>query len=530
MVSDTRSWPWTCADQLAAKARPSMQMAEPQQPRLPGLQLFDLGIVNDVLDTAEFQDLSIDSALKAVETNRGPVHPGLRTWVRHAVIQYFEAHQFLWDRDCLRLVPHKPKWVVQYPREIGFETPILEVAAWGRRYCSADRQVRELRLLRRRSVKDRQRDDSEIATALYVLAHGRATRGRTRFDLPHALVDTVEQPRRLRVVEIGCEDGSVNILDDVDVDGARQRYRESGQHRAREVVQGGGQRNPGSSCQKCKLVDGCTAVPRADGILGIVERRRPRRTWSVTNGRAYIRCPAQEYLTRLNLPRASAVEYGESATRGQAVHTWIEQNHRRQPVRSCTAAEAPFADSWQAGPWEVTGSQALLGAQMIGDHALVCPLHHLLPDSPVGVERTVTAYDADANVVVIAKIDLVYRDGPACVLREMKTTEGTDGGDPLARYPQLSLGLLLLAHAVLGDGSANGRVELERLTPAGPVVESFHPTNSDHMEQARQVINNLAASWHADTTARAQPGPECHRCAVSQWCPEAFMRPHDEDY
>lgn len=529
MVSDTRTWPWTCDDQLAAKSRPSMRPVVPQPSRLPGLELFDLGVVNDVLDAAEFQGLSVDDALEEAAAGRRPVHGGLRAWVRHAVAQYLEAHLLLQEKDCLSLVPVKPKWVVQYPRDTGGGAPVLEVSAWGRRYCSADRQVRELRLLRRRSVKDRERDDVEVATALYVLAQGRATRGLTRFDVPHVLVDAVERSCRLRVVEIGCEDGSVNVLDDVDVDEAQRRYQEFGQSRASAVVRGGGQRNPGSSCQKCKLIDGCPALPRADGILGVAERRRQRRTWSVTNGRTYVRCAAQEYLTRLNLPRNSAVEYGEPARRGQAVHAWIERNHRRRPVRACTAVEVPDGDSWQVGRWQVAGSQALLGAQMIGDHALVCPLHHLPLDTPVDVERTVTAFDADANVVVIAKIDLVYRDGAAWVLREVKTAERADEGDPLARYPQLSLGLLLLAHDVLGDGSASGRVELERLTPAGPAVERFHPTNTDHVEKARQVVHDLAAGWHADTAARAQPGPECRRCAVARWCPDAFARPRPED-
>lgn len=529
MVSDTRCGPWTCGDQLAAKSRPSMRLSARQPSRLPGLEQFDLGIVNEALDVAEFQDLSVDDAVGEVNAARGPLHGGLRRWVRHAVTQYLDAHALLQAKDDLGLVPFKPKWIVQYPRNNGGGVPIQEISAWGRRYCSADQQVRELRLLRRRSVKDRERDDAEVATALYVLAQGRATRGSTRSYMPHVLADALERPQRLRVVEIGCEDGSFTVLDDVDTDEAERRYREFGQERARAVVQGGGQRNPGDSCQRCKLVDGCSALPRADGILGISERRRERRTWSVTNGRMYLRCAAKEYLTRLNLPRDSAVEYDEPAIRGQAVHGWLDRLHRRRPVRGCGPGEVPVGDPWQVGQWRVSGAQALLGAQMIGDHSLVCPLRRLPLDAVVDPERIVRAYDAEANIIVVAKIDLAYRDGMAWVLREVKTTERVDEGDLLARYPQLSLGLLLLAHSVLGEGSAGGRVELERLTRAGPVVEFFEPGNADHLEKARQVVHDLALGWHGDTTARAQPGPECRHCAVARWCPDALAQQHHEE-
>ena len=76
----------------------------------------------------------------------------------------------------------------------------------------------------------------------------------------------------------------------------------------------------------------CPALPRRPGILGISEPAGAVRTWSVTNGRHYQDCPAQDYLERLHLPREPGFETGSAVRRGQAVHAWLAERHARRPA------------------------------------------------------------------------------------------------------------------------------------------------------------------------------------------------------
>ena len=54
-------------------------------------------------------------------------------------------------------------------------------------------------------------------------------------------------------------------------------------------------------------------------------------------------------------------------------------------------------DAWSAGGWEVTGEDARLGVQMIGDHSLVCALQDLPPGAVVLPEHQLLVYDSDAR-------------------------------------------------------------------------------------------------------------------------------------
>jgi hypothetical protein len=48
------------------------------------------------------------------------------------------------------------------------------------------------------------------------------------------------------------------------------------------------------------------------------------------------------------------------------------------------------------------------------------------------------------------------------------------------------------------------------------------PNDHSHVARAREVINDLAAPWHADEAAAPTPGPQCQTCPVRQWCPDAL--------
>ena len=254
------------------------------------------------------------------------------------------------------------------------------------------------------------------------------------------------------------------------------------------------------------------------------------RTWSITNGRHYQTCPAQDYLERLHLPRDTGIEYGSAARRGQAVHAWLAERHARRPAIPCTPGDAPATpDAWSAGGWEVSGADARLGVQMIGDHSLTCALQHLPAGTPPLAEHRLSVYDPDAGVLVIAKTDLLYQDHGGWVLRETKTTRHPDEGNLLTQYPQVALGIVLLAEGIPGGTPDTNRVELERLTPAGPLLDTFDPADCALHAEARRVVRELAAGWHADTQATAAPGRSCRTCSVRRWCPDAAPADGDDD-
>jgi PD-(D/E)XK nuclease superfamily len=515
-----RSDELACPQFAAAKARPGLRAETPRKPS--DVESFPLGLVDEVLDAVEHADMSAASAMVLLRdpSRRRVAHPGLLRWVWHAVQEYLAASAELDRLSDSVLVPVDREWVVQanVPEADGPVT--YEIRAWGRRYASADQAFRELRLLRVDTVIGRDREVAEVAAAAFVLATGHLAR-RSGWKEPFR-IRPGQGPDRVRVVEVGCTDGSHGVLFDGTPAEARQAYEQHARPRLRKAVDGGAFR-PGGQCVDCKLLSVCPAVPKRTELLGAHDAGKARRSWSVTDGRRYRECPAQEHLRRLKLPVAFDVEYGEAARRGQAVHNWLSERHRQWPQRRCLARDVPHpSDSWSVGRWVVAGEQAELGVRMIGDHAAVCPLRRLDPHARVFVEHMVVVHDPAADVVVMATPDLLYTEGDAWVWREIKTTQRSDGGDLLAGYPQIALGVVLLAQGVLGGTLAGSRVELERLTPRGPIITRFDPTDQDHLDRARAIVTELMVGWHADLRSVPTPGECCRQCAVARWCPEAL--------
>jgi len=361
--------------------------------------------------------------------------------------------------------------------------------------------------------------DAEIAVAVGVLAGGRPVWS-SRWEKEQLILGRSEECRLVRLVEIGCLDASHRILFEGTPEEAYERYGQDVQERIDELTAADGHR-PGDGCGRCAAVAECPAVPSRPGLLGIDNPGPARRSWSVTTGRTYRKCPAQAHLENLFLPRDRAAEDSEATVRGKAVHEWIEHRHRRTPGRPCDSADVPDAsETWRQGDREVTGFQARLGTQMIGDHALVCPLGDGPEDVEAHPERTIVVHDPDADVVVIAKTDLLYRAGERWALRETKTARVLSEGDPLEQYPQLALAVLLVDHGVL-PGAEECGVELERLTGSGPVVSRLDPRAPDVLAQARRVVESHVSQWHADIDFTARPGEACEDCPFTRWCPDA---------
>jgi hypothetical protein len=519
-----------CPASGSAKARPGIWLRGRANTRRPTRPDFALGPFMTALDLIEHAKVPPEAALKraAAEPGRLPAHPGLMEWTQDAVRRYLAAAPAM---ACIAegvvLEPTAHEWVYRWSGALpGTDHAVYEITAWGRRYRNPNGSIRELRLPRVGSARAQERDPAEVAVAAYVAAFGmpadRPQRWSDQFRA-HACPERVTQ---VRVVEYGCADGLVQVLFDGTRSEAEAAFRDLGSPRLREAVSGRAER-PGEGCADCKLLTACRTLPRVPGLLGILGAGQPLRTWSVTNGRDYAICPARDHLRRLHLPRAG--EYGQAARRGKAVHARIEELHRRHPAQPCTEQDLrPDLEQWQQ-EWQLDAEQATLGARQLAWHLPVCPLAPGTGVGQVRPEPSLALHDPLADVIVLAKPDLLYQDRGAWVWRETKTDGRTRARDTdlLEKYPQTALAAVMLAADVLGGEHDGSRVELEILRPDGPDIHLLDPHDPAVAGHAREIVRDLAAAWHGDLLLDPRPGPWCADCEVSRWCtarPQASER------
>ncbi|MFM9444312.1 PD-(D/E)XK nuclease family protein [Streptomyces acidiscabies] len=478
-----------------------------------------------MLDLIEFKSLSVQDALAEWRAaSERPFHAGLGQWTEHAVRGYLAASEQIPVVPGLphgeSLEPVSRLWARQRGPQGPADPDWYEEMVADRRY--AGHGVRELRVVRKGSVVDGPRDESEIAVAVGVLAGGSPVLS-SRWEKKRLTLGRFEEPRLVRLVEIGCVDASYRILFEGTPEDAYARYDSDVEARIGTLIAGGSYR-PGTNCGRCEAVATCPEVPSRPGLLGINGTNVPRRSWSMTTGRTYGKCPARAHLEDLFLPREGSAEDSEAVVRGKAVHAWIENRHRRMPSQPCEPDDTPGSEeAWQGEGWALTGLEARLGIQMIGDHALVCPLRDRPDDAELHPERPVVVYDPDADVVVIAKTDLLYRAADRWTLRETKTAKTLSKENLLEEYPQLALAVVLADAEVL-PGSESCAVELERLTGTGPVVTNLEAAVPDVVAQARRVLMRYVSSWHADTRYPTKAGKACKDCPFTRWCPDAVER------
>ena len=229
---------------------------------------------------------------------------------------------------------------------------MYELCAWGRRYQSQDGLFRELRLPRFGTVEGAQREPGEVAMAARVLACGSRARtaeekgtGALRLaqeagaSLPGAAGDAANPGyASSRSAAATAAPGCSSRVTRTRPCACTRRRPES---RLRGTVDAT-ERRPGRSCASCRLASSCLDLGKVPGLLGVADVTRPRRTVSVTDLRRHDKCPAQEHLRRLRLPRRLDIEYGSRAVqRGKAVHELLEQLHARTPHRPCILADVP---------------------------------------------------------------------------------------------------------------------------------------------------------------------------------------------
>ncbi|MEU9331773.1 PD-(D/E)XK nuclease family protein [Streptomyces sp. NPDC048290] len=428
-----------------------------------------------------------------------PPHDGLRTWTDHGMALYDTA--FPTDpRRPLREVSER--WTYRYRPAAGDPRAPREYAftVWGRCLASPDGRLRELRLPVHRINPSRPPDGFVAATAL-VLAEGS----------PGPL------PEQVRIVEFALLDGETRELFTGTRTEALAAYRADGPGALTDVLNGQEYR-PGQGCAECPYLRVCPALRTAPGLLGVATPGRPRRTWSVTNGRNYRVCPARDHLRRLRLPTADSVEREVTAERGRAVHAFLADRHGHSAARPCTT-DVP--EDWVPDGYDLPAHERLLGLRLLRRHAAVCPLRCVRNGTDVRTEPRVVRLDTAADVVVIAQPDLLYRDMDSWVWRETKTsaTDRRSGRPLLDQYPQLALAVLLTGRGDLGGTATRARVELEVLRPGGADLEIIDPLAPAHRKAAEDVVRQMVEGWHQDDDYAPSPGPACRRCEVARWCP-----------
>ncbi|MDA2812796.1 PD-(D/E)XK nuclease family protein [Nocardiopsis sp. RSe5-2] len=480
-----------CPAADALKAR-GYRTAAPT-PRSPEqLEHFALGPFMTACDTRSSPTASPSRKRNA------PLHDGLKTWSDHGLKMYEAAFPSDPDRP-LHEVPEPWTYRYRLPGHDSRNAREYRFTAWGRCLASADGSYRELRLPVHRLNGDLPPLGFTAAVCL-VLAEG--TPG--------------PPPEHVRIVEFALLDGHTRELFAGSRAQALARYREHGPDALGGVLDGREYR-PGSACGGCPYLAVCPALRKASGLLGIEAPDRPRRTWSVTNGRNYQTCPARDHMRRLHLPTADSVEREGAAERGRALHAYLADRHRRRTPRPCTV-EVP--ENWVPDGFDLPDHERALGALLLRRHAAVCPLRCVGNGSDVRTEPRVVRHDTAANVVVIAAPDLLYRDAGSWVWRETKTsaTDRRVNRPLLELYPQLALAVVLVARGDLAGALSRARVELEILRPGGADLETIDPFASANRTAAEEVLRTMVADWHRDDHYAAVPGRACKRCEVTRWC------------
>ncbi|MEU5400194.1 PD-(D/E)XK nuclease family protein [Streptomyces sp. NPDC005963] len=319
----------------------------------------------------------------------------------------------------------------------------------------------------------------------------------------------------VRVVQFALSDGRSDTIFEGTRKEALAEYRAEGKPAVRALLESREFR-PGSACVSCAIAPVCPVLPKAYGLLGIVDRSRPRRNWSSTTGRAHRSCPARGHLRGLRLPFDDAMERSAAAERGRAIHDFLAARHGRWPGTSCTP-EVP-AD-WVPEGYRLPDGERELGAELLRHHAEVCPLSTAGSRSQIRIEPRLCFDDTAADLVVLAQPDLLYQDGGAWVWRETKTSGSVRPlRDAMASYPQLALAVRLIGGGALGGARQGGRVELEVLRPGGVDLHILDPFAPATRAAALTAVREEVSGWHAETAFEAVPGPDCAGCEMARWC------------
>ncbi len=527
-----------CPTHRRAVMHPLLE-AVPALPYRPAMkEEFGFGPLFTALDLWEFEEWSLEEIREELRGTRGkfrgagaPVHPVLLAWTAAALVYYTgartEEQRAAVAAGLPETAPVRQEWHVR-SRRADLPDPRgarqYEQTVWGRSYQSADGTVRDLWLPSMGRAKKR-RHTAELAAVAQVVALG-APEHRRPWGQEPPETSTAEsypgpRPQLIRVFDVGCADGSVELLLSEGPEAVDSRYRQDAAPAFQEAVTGQGVQ-PGESCVDCKALAGCNSLKQSPGLWGGSPPvpARKRRSVSAWDLRLYGECPAQYHLVRkLHLNDLS--QEGAGARRGRVVDNRLNEQHSLRPLRGCWDLDIPGVAELTSGDG-LDETSAREAAAMLASHRFLCPLDGLGPGEQVLVQPQITAYVPELDVVVLAKPDLVYTHRGRWMWRETKTASKPlwERESLLRTYPQLALGVLLMHASVVGGNPRRSWVQLEHLREdhRDSRLELIDPSRAEIVEEAREVIADLATPLLQDTVYEPTPGRHCHGCQARTWC------------
>ena len=525
---------WECPTQIAAKARPALQVD-----RDPSLRItyapynsFALGLARDaayaVLSAGVDPDVALD---RACTSATGDVAAAAREVALEALQGYLIAIARL--RDAGELPDDTV--VREFFAADEAEVPI-EWSAWGLLHVSRDGSQREFHVLTWEQAGTRPRDPAYLAVYARVAADAimRQDGGRWR-DRWQPAATQPGAAERVRVREIGMLDSTDALLLDVSAEQARSDFPDVLADRVH--VLGGGAFNPGARCASCAVRFECPGIARLPGVLGVAGVAQWTRALSPGDLTTARTCTWQVHLEReLSLPRARR-ETSEAMVRGIHLHSWLEHAHAR--LVPCADADLPLPGDGVGDVAETLGwdesTYAALRPYLL-HHVESCPLRR---DDVVAAypEQSLTAWDTDVDVVMSTRTDLVVDLGTGYLVRETKSVGAAHempqtAAEVFERYPQVAVALCMLADgldpvtSLVADEPRPARVEVEILRVDGQEVRGFDTSDAEAVLIARATVAD-AVDTILYAPAAPHVGRHCTWCPVSRWCEAYRGRPRD---
>lgn len=506
-ASDVQGLPHGCGLYGALKVRPKLKPTDWVR-RRDDSQTFVLGIVRDVSlrlhDELGSSDWETLNRLVQIELAQYQLHSGDRNYIARAVENYLNCHEMSESElGTLRLRVCDPMAVPDV------SVPSNQLTVWAPVYDSESgvREVRKLRFGKARPVAKDVENWAITAAHIAGLFRPRGHLG------------------RVRVVEIGLSDGSMETLFDDSPSMAESLYATKVFPVVSKIV-APNRPTPGNSCGRCKIAGCCTSLERLDGFLGQSRKGLATRTVSARDLEVYEKCPAQWYLSSNNLPSESSV--APSSERGRVIHEWLARAHMGS--QTCDPSDLDAIDG--NFPPGLDERDYLDSREYVTQHAAVCPIGEGV--QVIGSEVSVYGYDAQADAIVVSKPDLLYVDPDGIfVIRETKTTTLSLPGDAQEAFDRFFAVPWLLN--LIGSGyrgpcrSDKARLELEVLAPEDSRVFSWDLGDSRLLRMAKAEVRLRAKKWHRDTTWNSTPGEQCRWCPVRGWCPDATADEADDD-
>lgn len=492
----------TCGRALAFKIRPQVSLRTWQPSRAPwGTVPFVLGDVLDIATAAHkqvFVDYQAQRAWVEQRMDQGAVHRLLRSYVAHSIENYLDAH------EASEAEIGEPLAVAERNPSIDGQGRSLNV--WGPLYTSSSgvREIRRVRIGAAR-VEPEPGDMRWAATAAEVARR----------------VNAGTIASRIRVVEVGLADGSRAVLLDCDPQqvvttfAAQVRPHIESMTTQDHVV-------TGWDCNGCKAAGGCEALIPMDGLFDLTRSRLGTRSVSASALKTYSECPARWLMTKeIHLPQNR--DESHSQVRGNAVHRWLALAHSRGTACAFSDLPTPGEESGIADG-VLDALEYELAFPYLLNHVNDCPLAQA-GAVVVGVEKDVRGFDHHADLLAVARPDLLYMDDDVLVVREVKSSEREYAGgrdEAYDRNRQVPFMLRMFASGLASKyGVASGRVEIELLTPQSQSVFTWSTDDAALSLIAADDLTRSVEEWHEDGEWRTKPGPQCTRCPVARWCPDA---------